>query len=151
MTLSSDEHGNIEIDGIKLFMKDKMTKNGVIHVIGEQFLFFHTHLFNCVVVYSNNNDWHLEDVIVQPEVINVIDHLKKKNSNKLLNLLQSAGMMENFENLKNLTFFMPSEKAISEIPKAVLDELKKDKTKLSQILKHHITTHSTGIYYYWIK
>jgi len=53
-------------------------------------------------------------------------------------------MMENFENLKNLTFFMPSEKAISEIPKAVLDELKKDKTKLSQILKHHITTHSTG-------
>jgi len=118
MTLSSDEHGNIEIDGIKLFMKDKMTKNGVIHVI--------------------------EDVIVQPEVINVIDHLKKKNSNKLLNLLQSAGMMENFENLKNLTFFMPSEKAISEIPKAVLDELKKDKTKLSQILKHHITTHSTG-------
>ena len=39
MTLSSDEHGNIEIDGIKLFMKDKMTKNGVIHVIGEQFFF----------------------------------------------------------------------------------------------------------------
>jgi len=118
ITLSSDEHGNVEIDGIKLFMKDKMTKNGVIHVI--------------------------EDVIVQPEVINVIDHLKKKNSNKLLNLLESAEMLENFENLTNLTFFMPSEKAISEIPKAVLDELKKDKTKLSKILQHHITTHSTG-------
>ena len=34
MSLTRDEDGNIEIDGIKLFMKDKMTTNGVIHVIG---------------------------------------------------------------------------------------------------------------------
>ena len=35
MSLTRDEDGNIEIDGIKLFMKDKMTTNGVIHVIGK--------------------------------------------------------------------------------------------------------------------
>ena len=34
MSLTRDEDGNIEVDGVKLFMKDKMTTNGVIHVIG---------------------------------------------------------------------------------------------------------------------
>ena len=34
MSLTRDQDGNIEIDGVKLFMKDKMTTNGVIHVIG---------------------------------------------------------------------------------------------------------------------
>lgn len=39
MSLTRDQDGNIEIDGVKLFMKDKMTTNGVIHVIGIVVLF----------------------------------------------------------------------------------------------------------------
>ena len=34
MLLKRDNDGQIEIDGVKLFMKDKMTTNGVIHIIG---------------------------------------------------------------------------------------------------------------------
>ena len=39
MSLTRDQDGNIEIDGVKLFMKDKMTTNGIIHVIGIVVLF----------------------------------------------------------------------------------------------------------------
>ena len=34
MLLKRDDDGQIEVDGVKLFMKDKMTTNGVIHIIG---------------------------------------------------------------------------------------------------------------------
>ena len=35
MKLTRDEDGSVEVAGVKLFMRDKMTTNGVIHVIGE--------------------------------------------------------------------------------------------------------------------
>ena len=35
MRLTRDEDGSVEVAGVKLFMRDKMTTNGVIHVIGE--------------------------------------------------------------------------------------------------------------------
>ena len=35
MTLEADEDGNILVGGVKLMMRDKMTSNGVIHVIGK--------------------------------------------------------------------------------------------------------------------
>ena len=34
MTLTQNDDGSVEVEGVKLFMKDKMTSNGVIHVIG---------------------------------------------------------------------------------------------------------------------
>jgi len=118
MFMHRDEDGNILIDGVKLMMKDKMATNGVIHVI--------------------------EDVIIQKSVMSVIEHLKNKNSNKLLDLLEKTGLTKTMENLSNLTFFAPSEKAISEIPKEVLDELVKDGKKLEEILLHHIATEKKG-------
>ena len=91
-----------------------------------------------------NVDWCSEDVIIQPSVMSVIDHLKQKNANKLLDLINKAGLIGTVENLKNLTFFVPSEKAISEIPKKVMDELVKDGSKLEEILLHHIASASQG-------
>ena len=35
MILEADEAGNILVGGVKLMMRDKMTSNGVIHVIGK--------------------------------------------------------------------------------------------------------------------
>ena len=35
MTLEVDEDGHVLVGGVKLMMKDKMTTNGVIHVIGK--------------------------------------------------------------------------------------------------------------------
>ena len=37
MLLKRDDDGQIEVDGVKLFMKDKMTTNGVIHIIGIEY------------------------------------------------------------------------------------------------------------------
>jgi len=118
MFLNIDEEGNVHVEGIKLMMKDKMTTNGVIHVI--------------------------EDVIIQDSVVSVVDHLKKKNANKLLDILEKSQLIETVEGLSNLTFFAPSEKALSEIPKQLMDELVKDKKRLEEILLHHITTEGKG-------
>ena len=76
--------------------------------------------------------------------MSVIDHLKKKNSHKLLDLLNKTGLTKTVENLPNLTFFAPSEKAISEIPKELMDELVKDGKKLEEILLHHIAVDNKG-------
>jgi len=62
----------------------------------------------------------------------------------MLDLLNKAGLTETVESLKNLTFFVPSEKAISEIPKKVMDELVKDGSKLEEILLHHVASASQG-------
>ena len=118
MHMNRDEDGNILVEGIKLMMKDKMATNGVIHVI--------------------------EDVIIQKSVMSVIDYLKKKNSDKLIDLLEKTGLTKTLENLSNMTFFAPSEKAISEIPKELMDELVKDGKKLEEILLHHIATEKKG-------
>merc|ERR1711970_452840 len=99
-------------------MKDKMATNGVIHVI--------------------------DDIIIQDSVMSVIDHLKKKNSKKLLALLEKTGLTKTIENLSNLTFFAPSEKAISEIPKELMDELIKDGKRLEEILLHHVAVENKG-------
>ena len=77
-------------------MKDKMATNGAIQVI--------------------------EHLGIQEFVMSVIDHLKKNNSCKLLDLLNKTGLTKTVENLSNLTFFVPSEKAISEIPKENRDK-----------------------------
>ena len=38
MILEVDEVGNILVGGVKLMMRDKMTSNGVIHVIGKSLI-----------------------------------------------------------------------------------------------------------------
>jgi len=118
MMMHIDEDGNVLVEGIKLMLKDKMATNGVIHVI--------------------------EDVIIEDSVMSVIDHLKQKNSHKLLSLLEKSNLTRKFESLSNLTFFAPSEQAISDIPKKVMDELIRDKKRLEEILLHHVTPHKKG-------
>ena len=36
MILEVDEEGNVLVGGVKLMLRDKMTTNGVIHVIGKK-------------------------------------------------------------------------------------------------------------------
>jgi len=55
-----------------------------------------------------------------------------------------SGLTKTVDNMSNLTFFAPSEKAISEIPKEVLEDLVKDEKKLEEIVLHHIATENKG-------
>ena len=87
MLLQRDESGNIAVEGVTLMMKDKLAANGVIHVI--------------------------EDVIIQESVKSVLDHLKERRAERLLELVEAAGLMETLDTLTNLTLFAPSERALS--------------------------------------
>ena len=68
----------------------------------------------------------------------------EKKADKMIDLIEKAGLTESVENLRDLTLFLPSEKAISEIPTEIREELVKDKDKLQEILLHHITTKDQG-------
>ena len=83
-------------------------------------------------------------MIIQQSVKSVLEHLKEKKADKMIDLIEKAGLTESVENLRDLTLFLPSEKAISEIPIDIRDELVKDKDKLQEILLHHITTKDQG-------
>jgi len=118
MVLSRDEDGNVEVEGVKLMMRDEIATNGVIHVI--------------------------EEVIIQDSVKSVLEHLKKKNSHTLLNLLEKSGLSQTLDSMSNLTFFFPSEQALSEIPKHIMDEIVKDGKKLEELLTHHVAVGKKG-------
>jgi len=118
LELSQDQDSNVMVGNIKLVIKDKMATNGVIHVI--------------------------EDLIIHDSVKTIIDHLKDKKADKLLNLLEKSGLDKTLENMSNITFFAPSEQAVSEIPTALHDELIKDPKKLENLLLHHVTLAKKG-------
>jgi len=111
--LERDDDGNVMVDNIKLVLKDKMATNGVIHVI--------------------------EEVIIQDSVRDVIEHLEAKNAKKLVELLKTSGLDKTLQSMSNITFFAPSERALSEVPPALLKELVDDPKKLEEILLHHVT------------
>jgi len=111
--LHQDDEGTAYIEDIKLVIKDKMGTNGVIHVI--------------------------EEVIIQDSVKNVIEHLEKKQAKNFLELLKLSGVDQTLKSMPNLTLFMPSERALSELPAPLLDEFKKNPNMLKEILLHHVT------------
>lgn len=86
----------------------------------------------------------LDDVIIQQSVKSVLEHLKDKKAENMIDLIEKADLTESIENLRDLTLFLPSEKAISEIPKEIRDELVKDKNKLQEILLHHVANQDQG-------
>ena len=102
-------------------------------VLKSLFIYFH-----CIKILF------LEDVIIQQSVKSVLEHLKEKKADKMIELIEKADLTESLENLRDLTLFLPSEKAISDIPKEIRDELVKDKTKLQEILLHHVASQDQG-------
>ena len=85
-----------------------------------------------------------EDVILLPAVRSLTDHLKQRHANNLLALLDSAGLTARLDNMEGITFFAPSEQAISSLPQAALQGLVEDKESLEEILLHHVVPDSIG-------
>ena len=88
----------------------------------------------------------LEDVIIQQSVKSVLEHLKDKKAENMIDLIEKADLTESIGNLRDLTLFLPSEKAISDIPQKIRDELVKDKNKLREILFHHVANQDHGTF-----
>ena len=52
--------------------------------------------------------------------------------------LQAAGLVDTLKGAGPFTVFAPTDEAFAKIPKADLDALIKDKTKLTQVLTYHV-------------
>jgi len=114
MTMDRDEEGNVLVNGIKLRMRDIVGTNGVIHVI--------------------------DDVLVPESARTAMDALKSRRMNTMMELLDSAKLTQEFSDMSNITIFLPTEKALSELPESFLKELKTDSQKLKEFLMYHVTT-----------
>ena len=79
-----------------------------------------------------------DEVIVLPAVRSVVDQLRATHANNLLDLLDRAGLTDKLNTMEDFTLFAPSEQAISELPRAVLEELAEDTKSLEEILLHHM-------------
>ena len=77
-------------------------------------------------------------MIVLPAVRSVVDQLRASHANNLLDLLDRAGLTARLDTMEDFTLFAPSEQAISELPRAVLEELAEDTESLEEILLHHV-------------
>jgi uncharacterized surface protein with fasciclin (FAS1) repeats len=53
-------------------------------------------------------------------------------------LLKTAGLVDTLKGKGSYTVFAPTDKAFSKVPKATLDALAKDKTKLRAVLLYHV-------------
>ena len=74
----------------------------------------------------------------------MIDQLKARHANNLLDLLDKAGLTAKLDTMEDFTLFAPSEQAISELPRAVLEELAEDREGLEEILLHHVVREHSG-------
>ena len=112
--MERDEEGDVLVDGIKLKMKDIVGTNGVIHVI--------------------------EDVLVPESARTAVDALKTREMNTILDLFDSAHLTEAVSDMSNMTLFVPTEKALAELPDTFIEELKSDSEKLKEFLMYHVAT-----------
>eukprot|EP00092_Neocalanus_flemingeri_P009443 GFUD01010161.1.p1 GENE.GFUD01010161.1~~GFUD01010161.1.p1 ORF type:complete len:868 (+),score=289.70 GFUD01010161.1:35-2638(+) len=114
ITMERDEEGDVLVEGMKLKMKDIVGTNGVIHVI--------------------------EDVLVPESARTVVDALKTRKMKTILELFDSAKLTEAVSDMSNMTLFVPTEKALAELPDTFIEELKSDSQKLKEFLMYHMAT-----------
>ena len=62
------------------------------------------------------------------------------NFKTLARLLTDAGLIPTMKGPGPYTVFAPTDEAFAKVPKATLDALAKDKTKLQDVLKYHVLT-----------
>merc|ERR1712117_131854 len=114
VTMNRDEEGNVVVDGVKLVMTDIVGTNGVIHVIN--------------------------DVLVPESARTAVDALKSRKMDTMMELFQSAELTKELPDMSNITIFLPTEKALSELPESFIEELKTDSQKLKKFLLYHVAT-----------
>jgi len=114
VTMNRDEEGNVVVDGVKLVMTDIVGTNGVIHVIN--------------------------DVLVPESARTAVDALKSRKMDTMMELFQSAELTKELSDMSNITIFLPTEKALSELPESFIEELKTDSQKLKEFLLYHVAT-----------
>ena len=117
MLFERDDEDNLFIDETKIIIRDIVGINGVIHV--------------------------LDEVLIPESARSVDVALEERQSTILQGLFEIAEISEEIDVLSNSTIFAPSEKALLSLPKAFMDDLKADKSKLKEFLMYHVATPKT--------
>lgn len=101
-------------DGARIIKADHMASNGVIHVV--------------------------DKVMFPVATMNIAEYVMKEQSyfSTLLDAAKDAGLQDVLAGPGPFTLFAPDDAAFKKIPKATLDALLKDKTKLMQVLEYHV-------------
>ena len=111
LLLSRSEAGEVTVEGSKLIIRDMMATNGVVHLI--------------------------DKVLVPATAKTLASALEVRPL--LSSLIATAGFLNQFASLTNVTLFLPSEEAIKELPYNQLEQLKKEPKSLKDLLSFHVT------------
>merc|ERR1712013_160946 len=110
--LERDDKDDLTVEGIELVMSDIMATNGVIHVVS--------------------------DIIVPNAAKKLTDVLKEKKLTKLLTMLESAKLVEELEGRTNVTIFLPTLEAFSQLPEPFTEMLAVEPANLLEFMLRHI-------------
>ncbi|KAJ8301480.1 hypothetical protein KUTeg_020467 [Tegillarca granosa] len=70
----------------------------------------------------------------------IIDVAKNLGANTLISLIKDAGLTETLESDGPFTVFAPTDDAFSKVPSDVINNLKNNKTLLTEVLKYHVVS-----------
>jgi transforming growth factor-beta-induced protein len=110
--LERDNKNTLSVEGVELIMSDIMATNGVIHVVN--------------------------DVIIPSAAKRLSDVLKQRKLTKLLTMLESAKLVEELEGLTNVTIFLPSLEAFSQLPEPFIEMLAVEPANLLEFMLRHV-------------
>lgn len=82
---------------------------------------------------------HLIDTLIMPDsALDVANILKTQNFTKFEELIEKAGLKDEFNNLNNVTVFVPTNEVFEKSSsKKLLEEIGEDKDKLQELVRYH--------------
>merc|ERR1712004_363898 len=115
--LERNVEDELMVDNVKVTSRDIMGTNGVIHII--------------------------EEVLIPETARTVQEAMEESQMTTLKELFQLAGMEEVLDKMSNVTIFAPSEKALSTLPREMVEDMTAYPEKLREFLMYHITSPKT--------
>jgi len=112
LQMERDSEGNVLVDGISLMLTDKIATNGVIHVV--------------------------ESVVMPPSAHTVMEAVRASHAPHLEALLDAAEIEDILAKHNNVTLFLPSERALTQLGSEARANLLTDRKALQDILLHHV-------------
>jgi len=110
--MERDGKDQVTVEGVQLLISDKVATNGVIHVVN--------------------------DIIITQDSLSLMQHLERRKTSHLLDLIRAAHLQESDLMPGNATVFLPSEAALEALGQDGREALQQDKKALQKVLLHHV-------------
>jgi len=115
--MERDGRGQVTVEGVNLIFSDQVATNGVIHVV--------------------------DDIILTPDSLSLTQHLEKRKTSHLLDLIKAADLTEaDLMSANTTSVLLPSEAALAALGQEGRQALLQDKKALQKVLLHHVVVNS---------